>query len=513
MNHAAISPDHRLLATVGDENRAYFYEITRDYEALTTTDSGEKLAGWEWELAQCVEMDIGVRADDACCFTIAFSPSSHLCAIGSQSGIVTVLDVEMIHNTADDEATDMPVICQFPASRSCPEGGAVRCMTFSPEPWDLLVWLEGYGRAGIADVRQAFLRRQILHLDAEDPQLQKVRLGPKTDGYDSPHIKDDDLEVTPRVGLDVDDSPDDGGGPERSSLRDSLISDLTERERLIMEFLNTARWSSRHDDGLAERPERPHRATLHPLPVARPRHHDSTDGDGATRPSRPTSPPYLHEPSDLYRSSRLGRTYYPRRQSSVVLSQGSRSSETESSSQDRHPSLTLSYTTSPSELRSTASDGSSRLTEPDPAIHETGRLSEMRAPPSPPAPALDLGLSPEALRILARSRSTPRRTEPSQPGAERRYDTSRLSNYEIRANVAAERLRRQRQIANEVHNRSFEREQRHRQQLLGFEQTHSPRWIRNIINDLPGRSLIHGPGAEEPDATAGVGFGADGRTL
>jgi hypothetical protein len=49
--------------------------------------------------------------------------------------------------------------------------------------------------------------------------------------------------------------------------------------------------------------------------------------------------------------------------------------------------------------------------------------------------------------------------------------------------------------------------------MMGFEQTHSPRWIRNIINDLPDRSFIHGPGAEEPDATAGVGWGADGRTL
>jgi hypothetical protein len=87
----------------------------------------------------------------------------------------------------------------------------------------------------------------------------------------------------------------------------------------------------------------------------------------------------------------------------------------------------------------------------------------------------------------------------------------------MRANVAAERLRRQRQIANEVHNRSLaergQQEQRARQQMLGFEQTHSPRWIRNIINDLPDRSFIHGPGAEEPDATAGVGWGADGRTL
>lgn len=518
MNYATISPDHSLLAAVGDENRAYFYDITRDWESLEMTETGQKLAGWEWHLAGCVKMNIGLRTDDACCFTVAFSPSSHLCAIGSQSGIVTVLDVAAIHDMTGDMETDVPVLSQFPASRPCAEGGAVRCMTFSPEPWDLLVWLEGHGRAGIADVRQAFLRRQILHLDMDDPQLQETHTEPVTEGLDGQGVDDDDLEATPRLGFNVDETPHErvGPEPERTSLRETLIQDLTERERLIMEFLNTARWTSRLEEGLTERPERPPRATLHPHPAARTRPHGSTDG--ATRSSRPTSPLHLYDSSDIARDSHPGRTgtdrtYHPRRQSSVVLSQGSRSSEAGSSSHDRQPSLTLSYSTSPSELRTTASDVMSRLADPESASHETGVPPDVSGP-SLPAPPLDFSLSPDTLRLRAqRSSSTPRRTERPQAGAERRYDSSRLSNYEIRANVAAERLRRQRQIANEVHNRSFEREQRHRQQLLGFEQTHSPRWIRNIINDLPDRSLIHGPGAEEPDATAGVGWGADGRTL
>lgn len=522
MNYAVVSPDHSLLAAVGDENRAYFYAITRDWEAVVTTESGEKLVGWEWDLARSVEMDIGLRMDDACCFTIAFSPPSHLCAIGSQSGIVTVLDVGSIRNTAGDGDADMPILCQFPASRSCSEGGAVRCMTFSPEPWDLLVWLEGHGRAGIADVRQAFLRRQILHLDLDDPQLQEVHTEPTVDDSDEQRVEEDSLESTPRPRRGGDDSPTydspterSGQEAERSSLRESLIQDLTERERLIMEFLNTARWTTRLEGQLTERPERPPRATLHPHPVARTRLYDSTDG--ATRSSRPTSP-HPYESSNTGRHAQMGRlgaieprerTHPPRRQSSVVLSQGSRSSEAGSSNHDRQPSLTLSYSTSPSELRSTASDVMSRLADPD----ETGISPESEGY-SPPVPALDFALSPDALRLRAqRSSSQPRRTERPQTGAERRYDSSRLSHNEIRANVAAERLRRQRQIANEVHNRSFEGEQRHRSNILGFEQTHSPRWIRNIVNDLPDRSLIHGPGAEEPDATAGVGWGADGRTL
>lgn len=517
MNYAIVSPDHSLLAAVGDENRAYFYFIARERHCLTFTESGEKLTGWRWGLVRCVEMDIGLRPDDACCFTIAFSPASHLCAIGSQSGIVTVLDVEAIYNAVNDQET---IVCQFPASRASSEGGAVRCMTFSPEPWDLLVWVEGHGRAGIADVRQEFMRRQILHLDLDDPQLQEVHTEPVLDDSDEQRLDDEGLELPSRVGSGGDTSPTErvGQGAERLALRESLIHDLTERERLIMEFLNTARWTSRLEGSLTERPERPPRASLHPHLGARTR--NSAPLDPATRASRPTSPhPYestatsRNAQTDRFGAEPRERLHRPRRQSSVVLSQGSRSSENGSSTHDRHPGLALSYSTSPSELRSTASDVISRLADPDSSGPEAGAAPEAEDP-SPPVPPLDFALSPDALRLRAqRSSSTPRRTERQHTGVERRNDTSRLSHNEIRANVAAERLRRQRQIANEVHNRSLEREQRHRSNILGLEPTHSPRWIRNIINDLPDRSLIHGPGAEEPDATAGAGWGADGRTL
>ena len=43
-------------------------------------------------------------------------------------------------------------------------------MEFSPEPWDLLAWSEDHGRVGVADVRQAFCRRQFLDLNPEIAQ-------------------------------------------------------------------------------------------------------------------------------------------------------------------------------------------------------------------------------------------------------------------------------------------------------------------------------------------------------
>ncbi|KAJ5765039.1 hypothetical protein N7520_004598 [Penicillium odoratum] len=545
MNYTTISPDQTILAAVGDENRVYFYRILRDWGSTATTEAGGKLAGWEWEMLQCIEIEIGTRPDDACCFTIAFSPSSHLCAIGSQSGVITVIDVEVIRQTSGSTQSDEnPILYQFMASRPCAEGGAVRCMTFSPEPWDLLVWLEGHGRAGIADVRQLFLRRQLLNLSLDDPQLQGAHLEPLGEESDDQSMDEDDLIVLPpppsRLRLYGDDSTTERetADADRSSLRENLIQDLTERERLIMEFLNTARWTSRLEEGLTERPERPARASLHPHHASRTRNYGSTDG--TARITHPTSPPHPYESSDIARDNdpelflsppppppppRMGhsrrtdthteRSYHARRQSSIVLSQEGRSSETENSNPDPQPSLTLSWTTSPSELLSAESDITSRGADPDLVNHEND--SGPRTPDTLGlSPTLDFGISSEALARLRsqRSSSTPRRTDRPQTATERRYDTSRRSNYEIRANLAAERLRRQRPLPNEVQNRSsFEREQRNRQHFLGFEQTHSPRWIRNIINDLPDRSLPQGSGAGEPDATAGLGWGADGRTL
>lgn len=305
-----------------------------------------------------------------------------------------------------------------------------------------------------------------------------------------------------------------------------------------MDFLNTARWTTRPEEGLTERPERPELTPRERMRMARARQLGATDG--TNRNSHPDSPPHTYDSSDTARDvdgdislppplppppprmshfRRAGgppeRSYHTRRQSSIVLSQGSRSSETENSNQDPQPSLTLSWTTSPSELLSAGPDITSRGVDPDLVSHEND--SGPRTPEG-----LGIGPSPtdpstlEALARLRsqRSSSTPRRSERPQTATERRYDSSRLSNYEIRSNLAAERLRR-RPIASEVHTyrSSLEPERRRRQHFFGFEQAHSPRWIRNIINDLPDRSLIHGSGAGEPDATAGLGWGADGRTL
>ena len=252
MNYAIVSPDSTILAAVGDENRAYFYRISRDLDAVSSTESRHKFSSWEWSLLRCIKMDTGPHPDDKCCFTIAFSPSDHLCAIAAQSGNITVFDVNAIRAGPKGGLENNAAISVFRSSRFGFEEGAVRCMSFSPRPWDLLVWVEDQGRVGVADIRQEFLRRQILELDFCDPNVQKVNMESEQDSSQNFEIRNldeppPDPDPMQRSILDAvenysDDPISDTTG--RSSLRDSMMQHLTERET-IFEFLRTTRNSSR----------------------------------------------------------------------------------------------------------------------------------------------------------------------------------------------------------------------------------------------------------------------------
>lgn len=509
MNYAIISPDSKLLAAVGDEPSAYFYEITRDVKSSVSMEGAEKLTGWEWTLLRHVDMDISTRLDEGCCFTVAFSPSSHLCAIGSQSGVITIFDVQLVRDGTDGLHDKSSIICHFHSSRSFFDGGAVRSMIFSPMPWDILVWIEDNGRAGVADVRLAFTRRQILNLDASEESVQEVRTEPTSDDLDglgfafgsrgfpdSSHEED-----TPqRDALDSGgNSPNEQGGDgnARSLLRESLMHDLTERERLIVEFLNTARWTSRIEDGVTDRRGRPN---LQP-PFARSRPAGATDGNA--RSSRPTSPQRQNDTirdlrNAVFRNADLAHSSdndIVGRRASIVVPQSNRNTdeEADTSNTDPQPSITVSWTASPGEIQPATLD-TSRSGDPIvadfssylPQVHDSGTdlLSRQRS---------------------QRSTSTPRRSEtPHEP--------PRLMNSEIRTNVAAERFRRQRQMINEAHNRNSLRDHRYHPHILASQHDRPPRSVRDILNDLPDRNL-NSYRDQTPGGTAGLGWGADGRTL
>lgn len=331
------------------------------------------LMGWEWPLIRAIDLDSDSRYDDRCCFTIAFSPSSHLCATASQSGIITVFDMSTIVDTSADVKSDHDLIlCTFKSSRSSFDGGAVRCMTFSPQPWDLLVWIEDHGRAGVADVRQAFSRRQILVLDPEDGGLQKVRtegIGRRVNNAtpDAEHENrsrsrleeatqsDDDAEaINHLIDMMEDPSIDRRTDSESRTMRENLILDITERERQILEFLGTTRWApSPTDEGQSSSLQR-----LSPLPLSNSRQDaQGSNNEGGEEFPQPSSPPtrYIDALHDFIRERHLermrsgNRNYQPRRRGSVVLGQenanntNSASQSSNTSSPPPHPGIMLRY--------------------------------------------------------------------------------------------------------------------------------------------------------------------------
>lgn len=541
MNYAIISPDSKVLAAVGDENFAYFYGITRDESAAVEHgDGGARLTGWKWTLLRSIELQLSTGFDDGSCFTVAFSPSSHLCAVGSQSGIITIFDMETIRRSRDERQDQDPKLCMFRSSRPDSDAGAVRSMAFSSDPWDLLVWVEDTGRAGIADVRQAFSRRQILNLDRNDPELQKVEMsfsalpeGTRSQLEELATSSSEDMGTIQQTMLDLLDrsssAGQNAGASENQLLRESLVQDLTDRERQIIEFLNTARWTSRQEEGTDNNLPR---TIVHIRPGSNPSALGSAEG--SNRPSRTTSPPRtgdaLHE---LFRENYLGRVsasergLNPRRQGAIVLSPANTGSnnqnpeEGNSTGADVH--LLLRWTTSPSDMQSSENasraNGPGTSSEDDIDTGEPGTNSHLalgRATalidtsfPSPDA------TSSETRQRSQRSRSIPRRS-PRPIGTTEGMHEARTTNSELRASVAAERLRRQRLAANEV-NRPTDWEQLYRRQLMTFYQIRSPRWIRSILNDLSDRNLAHlhhdQDPVQDPAATAGIGWGADGRTL
>jgi Uncharacterised protein domain (DUF2415) len=475
MNYAVISPDSTILAAVGDENFAYFYRITRDITTVDYGERGERLSGWRWEkccrieLALSTDLNGSPGLDDGSCFTIAFSPSSRLCAIGSQSGIISIYDVERISN-ANGEDFDARLTL-FRSSRS-DSTGAVRSMAFSPDPWDLLVWVEDTGRFGIVDVRSGFFRRQIVNLDRDDPDLERVRttfnspflsrsetgdneFGMREEVDNSQQAILDLLSETTLIGFNADTD-------RIASLRES-VQGLTERERQIIEYLNTARSSSRRDSDAGDRtPSTDSHSRQRAIA-------SSLGADVADSLSRATSPfrstdAALHE---LFREHYLGRVgsternYGQRRRASIVISQPSQGAGAVPNAQsgdDNNPDvqLRLRWTTSPMDMQSAENNNHSNDSSAENDLGTNDSSTDNGQANSNIGSELwNMAFSretapTEAWQLSQRSRSIPRRIVRPGTTTESRYDAQRATAAELRASVAAERLRRQRLAANDV---------------------------------------------------------------
>jgi WD40 repeat protein len=190
MNHATISPDGQLLVAVGDKHIGYFFKRTQNNRTAKTVRTTEEQADPpDWTLIQEVSLYVPSDSSLVGYFATAWSPSGHLCAMGSESGYITVFDMELLKRCEYGEDAIIQVISSTrPDLHGSTAGpGAIRTMQFSPAPWDLLVWSEDQARVCVADIRSDLKVKQILALDSKEEGLNKV------------HIADFDVELNPTL--------------------------------------------------------------------------------------------------------------------------------------------------------------------------------------------------------------------------------------------------------------------------------------------------------------------------
>ena len=191
MNHATISPDGKLLVACGDEPRAFFCKKRRLASLAVNGDS--VFAKYEWH--EIANPRLTVAASKDMCFSTAFSPSGHICAVASQAGTVTVFDSSIIKENLE---ADDAVISAFKSSR--PGGdeemsGAIRSMAFGPSPWDLLAWAEDRGRVCVTDLRNNFQSRQTIELDIDSAHIERAELSDIEDEFSTAEQRELEIEA------------------------------------------------------------------------------------------------------------------------------------------------------------------------------------------------------------------------------------------------------------------------------------------------------------------------------
>ncbi len=426
MNYALISPDSEILVAVGDSSYAYFY---RRKMIVAKAPSPDRFPKYEWEVLAKPRLARGERINDDHSFSIAFSPSGQLCAISAQGGMISVFDMEILKKVADygAESYVSAMICAFKSSRAgiC---GSIRSMAFSPAPWDLLAWTEDHGRAGIADVRQAFSRRQIIKLETYAPDLERIILEDMTD----PYVKG--LDIRGRLihqyqeNFHPENATNGGdsllGGPEdwsdgttlqRQESRRARPATLDAREQSVLDTLEV---TMEEVDDAIDNVSNPYSVNYRSSP------HLRTSLEGEERsPSRAQ----LESLIDVIRERNLqrirggDRQYQPRRRNSVVLSQGQGSSANGTSRLTPGSASRSPITASPARMTDVHVEAERSRLPPTMSTNDltlTAGGSESQPlpyniPPSDPWHVIQSALDPPARPISMPIASSSRLTPPS----------------------------------------------------------------------------------------------------
>ena len=368
MNHASISPNGDLLVAVGDEPRAFFCK--RIPLASIAVDGETVFAKYEWRVI--AEPKLNAADPDDACFATAFSPSGHICAVASQIGIITIFDTSMIR---EDMAADDAVIDVLRSSRPCSfrnSCGAVRSMSFAPEPWDLLAWAEDHGRVCVTDLRNAFHSRQTIELDPEALSVERAHLPDVEEHLTTSEQRE--LEIEARFQREfLRDRPDAishaadymglhaerrrllyGNG--QQGMREPSPYDLSEAERQILASLRQTRERVLEHERADTAQESPFSVNYLPSGSTIRSSRDSDEVLSNPLPipqsTRSTSlREYMRERNHERTRIHNDRSYQPRRRSSIVIS----NSNTDDNAPSSHSSTLAPIGTGPSNLSASPS--------------------------------------------------------------------------------------------------------------------------------------------------------------
>jgi WD40 repeat protein len=196
VNHATISPDGQVLVAVGDHQQAYFFEkIVLDPHESKISTAKYASSHCRWVLLNIVKLHVPRQAGISGYFSTAWSASGALCAVASENGYVTLLDVQKIKAEEVGEDAIITVVSSTRPDTE-PGPGSIRTLLFSPQPWNLLIWSEGRERVCVADLRYNLNARQILKLRTDQPNMSEIVVE-TAKGVEPAAVRSSDYDAAP----------------------------------------------------------------------------------------------------------------------------------------------------------------------------------------------------------------------------------------------------------------------------------------------------------------------------
>ena len=351
MNHASISPDGGLLLAVGDEIpprndiRAFFAK--KDDLPSGKIDCESSYPRYQWH--KFAEVRLLADFEEDPCFCTAFSSSGHICAVASQSGIITFFDTSCIRDDRDD-GDKIAVLKSSRASLRPLWSGAIRSMCFSPAPWDLFAWAEDRGRVCVIDLRNSFQSKQVIELETDSPNVERIEVH----DYDSTSERQLEIErrfvERHREALEAQDHL------AAVSHTADYLEMTAERRRIERDSLQSFSPSERQMiDSIGLRRSQDSYAGISETPLVDPvsvnsepsRHANPSTWTGVPSPTPPsntqgrsTGTASIHDfmrHRNWERSRATERSYQPRRRSSVVISNSNSNSQFHPNSNNNVP--------------------------------------------------------------------------------------------------------------------------------------------------------------------------------